>query len=153
MIISTGTCRMNGISFISALMNSPIPCPMCFKGSVTKLVKVIANAQKNTNRQTVLLLITNINMNSLFRLDIYIYLCWWNQQNRIYQQSFIVLLTGIVLKCPFTSEPFCSQSRDVFLLLFKNTFYDTVVIQKVAFQLQMEKNSSRYGSKLRFIFN
>lgn len=89
------------------------------------------------------------NMNSPFGLARY--LCWWNQQNGIYKQSFIVLLTGIILKCPCTSKPFWSQSRDIFLLL-KNVFCDTAVIQKVAFQLQMEENSSRYGSKLSFIF-
>lgn len=53
-MISTGTCRISGISFISALMNSPIPCPTCFKGSVTKVVKVIANAWRSTKGSRVL---------------------------------------------------------------------------------------------------
>lgn len=59
-------------------------------------------------------------MNSPFGLGTY--LGWWNQQNRVYKQSFIILLTGIILKCPCTSKPFWSQSRDILLLLLKNIF-------------------------------
>lgn len=85
-------------------------------------------------------------MNSPFGLGSY--LCWWNQQNRIYEQSFIILLTGIIPECPYSSKPFWSQSTDIFLLLLKNVFCDTAAIQKEAFQLQMEENSSRYGSNI-----
>lgn len=82
-IISTGICRKKGISFITALMNSPIPCPTCFKGSVTKLVKVIASAYKNTDK----IAVVDTNDKQEGEQSLWAghmpYLGGWNQQNGI----------------------------------------------------------------------